>query len=73
MSRRVAFLGCLLLELLLVFGLFLPLVMRVSEGREITLKTVPVDPRSVFRGDYVALDYEAGRGVGVGLHRLGDV
>lgn len=63
MSRRVIFLGCLLVELLCVFGLFVPLVLHVSAGTEVTLKTIPVDPRSVFRGDYITLDYEAGRGV----------
>lgn len=62
MTRRTAFLGCLLIELLCVFGLFITFIMRVSAGMEVTLKTVPVDPRSLFRGDYVALDYEAGRG-----------
>ncbi len=61
-TRRTAFLGCLLIELLCVFGLFITFIMRVSSGMEVTLKTVPVDPRSLFRGDYVALDYEVGRG-----------
>ena len=27
-------------------------------GTEVTLKTVPVDPRDLFRGDYVVLNYE---------------
>ena len=61
-SRRTIFLGCLLIQLLCVFGLFITFIMRVSSGMEITLKTIPVDPRSLFRGDYVALDYEVGRG-----------
>lgn len=30
----------------------------LSEGREITLQTAPVDPRSLFQGDYAILDYE---------------
>ncbi len=30
----------------------------LTEGREITLQTVPVDPRSLFQGDYAILDYE---------------
>jgi uncharacterized membrane-anchored protein len=30
----------------------------INSGREITLQTVPVDPRSLFRGDYVILNYE---------------
>jgi len=31
---------------------------RLRTGREILLKTVPVDPRDFFRGDYVVLSYE---------------
>jgi len=30
----------------------------IATGREIVLPTVPVDPRSLFRGDYVILNYE---------------
>jgi uncharacterized membrane-anchored protein len=30
-------------------------------GREIALPVVPVDPRSLFRGDYVILDYDIRR------------
>ena len=30
----------------------------LTEGLEITLQTVPVDPRSLFQGDYAILDYE---------------
>jgi uncharacterized membrane-anchored protein len=30
-------------------------------GREITLPIVPVDPRDLFRGEYVRLGYDAGR------------
>ncbi len=30
----------------------------LSEGRQITLRTVPVDPRDLFRGEYVVLNYE---------------
>lgn len=30
----------------------------LSSGREITLEVVPVDPRSLFRGDYVVLNYD---------------
>ena len=29
----------------------------LTEGREITLQTAPVDPRSLFQGDYAILDY----------------
>lgn len=33
-------------------------VQLLANGREITLQVVPVDPRSLFRGDYVILNYD---------------
>ncbi len=33
----------------------------LKTGREVTLPIVPVDPRSLFRGDYVRLSYEVTR------------
>lgn len=33
----------------------------IRHGREIVLPIIPVDPRSLFRGDYVILSYEAQR------------
>jgi len=36
-------------------------VMLLKGGREIVLPIVPVDPRSLFRGDYVRLSYEVSR------------
>ncbi len=33
----------------------------LSSGREIVLEVVPVDPRSLFRGDYVILNYDISR------------
>lgn len=34
---------------------------KVRSGRKIIVKTVPVDPRSLFRGDYIILNYEFSR------------
>jgi uncharacterized membrane-anchored protein len=39
----------------------------LTTGREIALDVIPVDPRSLFRGDYVTLTYPAGN---VQRHRL---
>ncbi len=36
-------------------------IMLIETGQEIVLNTVPVDPRSLFRGDYVILNYGASR------------
>ena len=63
MTRRTLFLIGLLLELAAIFGLFVPYEMIRTSGTSITLGTVPVDPRSIFRGEYVILDYEAGAGM----------
>ena len=41
----------------------------LSSGREIVLEVVPVDPRSLFRGDYVILNYDISR-VQLPLKRL---
>ena len=60
MNRRVLFLVGLLFELVAVFGLFVPYVLLQESGTPISLRTVPIDPRSMFRGDYVVLGYEAG-------------
>lgn len=37
-------------------------------GKEVLLKTVPVDPRDLFRGDYVILRYEISR---IDLNNIG--
>lgn len=60
MTRRTLFLIGLLFELIAVFGLFVPYTLVVKNGTPVTLRTVPVDPRSIFRGDFMTLDYEAG-------------
>jgi uncharacterized membrane-anchored protein len=33
----------------------------LANGREVMLEVVPVDPRSLFRGDYVILNYDISR------------
>ena len=33
----------------------------LTTGREITLPIIPVDPRNLFRGEYVELDYAVGQ------------
>ena len=43
----------------------------LANGREVVLEVVPVDPRSLFRGDYVNLNYDISRiPVPDGLERL---
>ncbi len=59
--RRTFFLIGLLVELIAVFLIFLPNFILMTTGTLVTLKTIPVDPRSIFRGDYVVLTYEIGQ------------
>jgi uncharacterized membrane-anchored protein len=65
MNRRLAFAIGLLLQIAAVCYVFLPAVLVMNAGMHVTLRTVPVDPRSFFRGDYVILDYEIGRNLPV--------
>lgn len=63
MNRRTLVLLGFLLQAIAVFAIFLPNMVLQSTGTVITLRTEPVDPRSMFRGDYVVLSYEAGDGL----------
>jgi len=59
MRRRTGFLVGILFELLAIFGLFVPYVLLTSGGTDVVLRTIPVDPQSIFRGEYVMLGYAA--------------
>src|SRR3954466_6849758 len=58
---RVPLLARYILAALLLFGLILAMIYPRAEilrnGQEVRLEIVPVDPRDLFRGDYVVLDY----------------
>ncbi|HJN17679.1 MAG TPA: GDYXXLXY domain-containing protein [Armatimonadota bacterium] len=58
MSFGVKFAGLVVLQLLVLCGLMAYKGMPLLSGRKVVLKTVPVDPRDWFRGDYVILRYE---------------
>ncbi|WP_094227204.1 GDYXXLXY domain-containing protein [Methanolobus psychrotolerans] len=45
-------------SLIVISLIFLPKYATLNNGKEIVLKTEPLDPRDVFRGDYVILSYE---------------
>ena len=60
MSRRITILFAALVAAQVV-GLVVFAGVRqtvLSQGREVVLQTVPVDPRSLLQGDYAILDYE---------------
>lgn len=46
--------------LIIIFGFIFIKEFTLRTGKEVLLKTVPVDPRDLFRGDYVILAYDIG-------------
>lgn len=56
------------LAILLYLGSFNMYVL--AAGRSVLLKTVPVDPRDIFRGDYLALTYDISSIKETGHHDL---
>lgn len=58
---RIKFILIILLQVLLLTGMIVYKQNWVARGEKILLRTVPVDPRDIFRGDYVRLTYEISR------------
>jgi len=55
--RKQAFM-IIFLWLIIISGFVLTQQFTLLMGKEVLLKTVPVDPRDFLRGDYVILNYE---------------
>lgn len=55
---RLKFIIVILVQILLLTGIIAYRQHWVDTGARILLRTEPVDPRSLFRGDYVTLSYE---------------
>ncbi len=55
---KIKFIIIITLQVLLLIGLIAYKQHWVATGEKIILKTIPVDPRDIFRGDYVHLGYE---------------
>lgn len=51
-------LAAIMLQVGVLAWVYLNSVSPLWTGREIRLKTIPVDPRSLFRGNYAQLNYE---------------
>jgi uncharacterized membrane-anchored protein len=49
----------ILLPVVIVLTLTIKPLITLTKGEEIKLQTVPLDPRDLFYGDYVNLDFEA--------------
>lgn len=58
---KILFLCAISLQICSVLSIPLIKEMHIRSGKTITVKTIPVDPRSLFRGDYIVLNYEFSR------------
>ncbi len=58
MSFKLKFWSVVGFQLFLLFAMMGYKQVTLVTGQRILLKTVPVDPRDMFRGDYVALRYD---------------
>jgi len=65
---RGKFIVLILIQVLLLTGMIIYRQYWVHTGQRIILVTEPVDPRDIFRGDYVRLSYEISR---LDLNKLG--
>jgi len=60
MNKKV-FLAIGIFWLVIILGFVVFKEFTLKTGEELMLKTRPVDPRDLFRGDYIVLDYEISR------------
>lgn len=60
MNKKI-FIGIGIFWLILILGFVAIKEFTLQTGEEILLKTRPVDPRDLFRGDYVILSYDISR------------
>lgn len=58
---RLAFLAIALGQVFLLLGLIGDREYTLRKGTEVVLETLPVDPRSLFQGDFAILRYEISR------------
>lgn len=57
-KRGFKYLGAFLILVIILFSMTIQPMMAHGMGDEILIKTKPFDPRDLFRGDYVQLNYE---------------
>ena len=60
-SRRIFLFAGVGLQLVVLIGMIVFKAMPLWTGEPILLRVVPVDPRDMFRGDYVAISYDFSR------------
>ncbi|MET0070089.1 MAG: GDYXXLXY domain-containing protein [Candidatus Thiodiazotropha sp.] len=55
--KRILLIAAIAFQILAVAALAISREWIVKTGREMTFQTAPIDPRDIFRGDYVRLEY----------------
>lgn len=57
-KKLYRYLGVILIPVLILISMTILPLATIVLGEEILLETVPIDPRDLFRGDYVILEYK---------------
>lgn len=57
MNKKI-FIGIAIFWLVIILSFIVFKEFTLKTGQEVLFKTIPVDPRDLFRGDYVILNYE---------------
>jgi uncharacterized membrane-anchored protein len=65
MNRKISFFLAVAAQVVLLVVMFGFYQTIVNTGTEVWLKTRPIDPRDMFRGDYIQLDYDINHVSGV--------
>lgn len=60
-KKTLLFLLAITVQIIILFCMVFSNEARIRNGIKIIVKTVPVDPRSLFRGDYIDLRYDFSR------------
>ncbi|MGD0517507.1 MAG: GDYXXLXY domain-containing protein [Thermoguttaceae bacterium] len=68
--ERLLIIGGIILQLIVLVGMIAMRLAPILTGNTILLRVVPVDPRDIFRGDYVVLGYECSRIPAAGIAGL---
>ena len=62
--ERIAIVAAVIFQFVVLVGMILGKTVPYVGARTVLLQVVPVDPRDLFRGDYVTLGYDISRVVG---------
>ena len=58
MNKKILVIAILALWIILIGGFIAYKEYALRTGEKVLLKTIPIDPRDLFRGDYIVLRYE---------------